>query len=121
MTVPEPPGSAAILGASGAGETPARPGKASSEVLYGAFLFKMSIADDFYVIEGTARTRSRGASAVEYGTQNATGGTNHRPPDAVFLACMQPKSAAGSGCEKPEVRVDQGEAPLPGFELAKDA
>ena len=44
MTVPEPPGSAAILAASGAGETPALPGKACSEVLYGAFLCKIRTA-----------------------------------------------------------------------------
>ena len=44
MTVPEPPGSAAILAASGAGETPALPGKAGPEVRCDAFLCKMSIA-----------------------------------------------------------------------------
>ena len=46
MTVPDLPGSAAILAASGAGETPALPGKACSEVRYGAFLCKMSIAEE---------------------------------------------------------------------------
>ena len=45
MTVPEPPGSAAILAASGAGETPALPGKAGSEVRDSAFFFKMRIAE----------------------------------------------------------------------------
>ena len=44
MTVLEPPGSAAILAASGAGETPALPGKAGPKVRCGAFLCKMSIA-----------------------------------------------------------------------------
>ena len=44
MTVPQPPGSAAILAASGAGETPALPGKAGPEVQWCTFLFKMSIA-----------------------------------------------------------------------------
>ena len=44
MIVPQPPGSAAILAASGAGETPALPGKAGPEVQWCTFLFKMRIA-----------------------------------------------------------------------------
>ena len=44
MTVLDPPGSAAILAACGADETPALPGKTYSEVRYGAFLFTMSLA-----------------------------------------------------------------------------
>jgi len=44
MTVLESPGSAAILAASGAGETPALPGKACPEVRCGAFFSKMRIA-----------------------------------------------------------------------------
>ena len=39
VTVPEFPGSAAILAASGAGETPALPGKICPEVRCGAYSF----------------------------------------------------------------------------------
>ena len=67
MTVPEPPGSAAILAASGAGETPALPGKARSEVRYGVFLFKMRIAERSGTQgqPGTSSSRVRGKPPMD--------------------------------------------------------